>query len=126
MFDALFLKRLRQLFRGFDRRSADQNGGAAFDTSAHVVDDGLELLLAGQVDQIVEIVTKHGHVSGNHNAVQSIDLPELKRLGIRGTGHARQLVVKTEEVLECRRREGLALALNLHALFRFDRLVQTF
>ena len=126
MFDALFLKRLRQLFRGLDRRRTDQNGSATIDTSAHIVDDGLKLFVAGQVDQIIEIIATHGHVSGNHHAVQSVDLPELKRLSIRGTGHTRQLVVKAEEVLKCRRGEGLALALNLHTFFRLDRLMQTF
>ena len=49
----------------------------------------------------------------------------VARVGLTGTGHARQLAVQTEVVLEGDGREGLALALHLDALFRLDRLMQT-
>src|SRR5437762_1395080 len=45
-------------------------------------------------------------------------------LGVRGARHARQLVVHAEVVLESDRRQGLVLALDLHAFLRFDRLVE--
>ncbi len=49
---------------------------------------------------------------------------ELGRFRIRRTGHAGQLLVHAEEVLEGDARESLRLALDLDVFFRFDRLVQ--
>ena len=50
---------------------------------------------------------------------------ELLGLGHRRAGHAGQLVVQAEVVLERDRGEGHALALDPHALLGLDRLVQT-
>ena len=50
---------------------------------------------------------------------------ELTGLGVRGTGHAGELVVELEVVLQRDGREGLVLLLDPHALLRLDRLVQT-
>ena len=49
---------------------------------------------------------------------------ELARLGVGGAGHAAELVVHAEVVLEGDRREGLVLLLDLHPLLRLDRLVE--
>ena len=51
---------------------------------------------------------------------------ELAGLGRRGTGHAAELLVQAEVVLQRDGREGLVLLFDLHALFGLDRLVQTF
>ena len=48
---------------------------------------------------------------------------ELGRLGLGGTGHARELRVEAEVVLQRDGGEGLVLGLDLHALLRLDRLV---
>ena len=49
---------------------------------------------------------------------------ELPRLGGGGAGHAAELVVHAEVVLERDRREGLVLLLDLHPLLRLHRLVE--
>ena len=52
-----------------------------------------------------------------------VDLVELARLGLGGTGHAGELLVEAEVVLQGDRGEGLVLLLDLHALLGLDRLV---
>ncbi len=54
-----------------------------------------------------------------------VDLHELGRLGEGGTGHAAELVVEAEVVLEGDRREGLVLLADPYALLRLDRLVES-
>ena len=53
-----------------------------------------------------------------------VDLHELGGLGERRAGHARELVVHAEVVLEGDRRERLVLLLDAHALLGLDGLVQ--
>ncbi len=59
---------------------------------------------------------------GRH--VELVDLVELLGLGHRRAGHAGQLVVEPEVVLERDRRERHALALDAQPLLGLDRLVQ--
>ena len=56
--------------------------------------------------------------------VQLVDLHELVRLGERRAGHAGELVVHAEVVLERDRRERLVLLADADALLGLDRLVQ--
>ena len=51
---------------------------------------------------------------------------ELAGFGRRGAGHAAELLVHAEVVLQRDGREGLVLLFDLHALFGLDRLVQAF
>ena len=55
---------------------------------------------------------------------QLVDLHELVGLGEGRAGHARELVVHAEVVLERDRGERLVLLLDAHALLGLDRLVQ--
>ena len=48
---------------------------------------------------------------------------KFERFSISSTCHTRQLVVKTEVILERDRRQGLILVLDLHILFGFYRLM---
>ena len=52
-----------------------------------------------------------------------VDLVELGGLGLRRTGHAGELVVEAEVVLQGDRGEGLVLLLDLDAFLGLDRLV---
>ena len=62
---------------------------------------------------------------GIDDDLEVVRVRELAGFRRRGTGHARELVVHAEVVLEGDRGEGLVLLLDLHALLRLDRLVQT-
>ena len=57
--------------------------------------------------------------------VQFVNVVKLGRFGFGGAGHAGELLVKPEIILNRDRRQGLRLAIDLHAFLGFDRLVQT-
>jgi hypothetical protein len=67
---------------------------------------------------------RDGHVGRDLDDVQAVDLDELLLLGLRRTGHAAELLVEAEVVLERDRRQRDVLLLDRDALLRLDRLVQ--
>src|SRR4051812_24526724 len=123
--DPLALEQLAQVFRGLDRDRADQDRLTLLVALLDVAHDGLELPLSGLEDQIVLVVARHVHVGRDLDDVQVVDLDELLLLRLRRTGHAGELLVESEVVLERDRREGDVLLLDLHALLGLDRLVET-
>ena len=64
-------------------------------------------------------------VGGDHRDVELVDLLELGGFRFRRAGHAGQLLVHAEVVLEGDGGERLVLALDLDAFLGFDGLVQT-
>ena len=90
----------------------------------HGVDHGVELGRFGLVDQIALIDAGEGSMRGDRHDMEAVGAGELGGLGLGGAGHARQLVVHAEVVLERDRGEGLVLLLDLHALLGLDRLMQ--
>src|SRR5690554_7311990 len=111
---------------GFDRGGTHQHRTATFHAALDVRDDGRELLVDGQVDQVVVVLADHRLVGGNHHHVQAVDLTEFEGLGIGGTCHAGQLVVQAEVVLEGGRSEERRVGLDLQPFLGFDGLVQAF
>ena len=63
-------------------------------------------------------------VGRDRDHVQSVNLSELVFFGLGCSGHAGQLVVQAEQVLERDRRDGLALALDLDPFLGFEGLVE--
>jgi hypothetical protein len=108
----------------FDRRGADQHRLAAFHAVLDVLDDGLVLVVLREIDEVRVILADHRLVGGDHDHFQAVDLHELRRLGVRRAGHARELLVDAEVVLEGDGRDGLVLRAHLHAFLGLDRLVQ--
>ena len=76
------------------------------------------------VDDIGKIIADHRLMRRNHDDIQLVYLAEFLFLGLRRPGHPGQFLVHAEIVLERNGSERLALALDLHALFGFDGLVQ--
>ena len=107
-----------------DGGGADQHRLATFVAVADVGQDGVVLFLGGPVDQILHVVAHHGPVRGHHHGLQVVDFLELVGLGVGRTGHAGQLLVHPEVVLEGDRGQRLVLGLDLHAFLGFHRLVQ--
>ena len=70
-------------------------------------------------------VAKNDRVGRNDEDFEPVNLVELRRFRFRRTGHARQLFIHAEIILEGDGGERLILALDLHILLGFDRLVQT-
>ena len=65
-----------------------------------------------------------GRFVGIGDHLELVDLVELVRLGERRAGHARELLVEAEVVLDVIVASVLVLVLDLHALLGLDRLVQ--
>ncbi len=118
------LEVLREQLGILDRRGADQHRLRALVAILDVGDDRVDLLLERAEHLIVLVLADHGLVRRDDDDFQVVDLLELERLGVRRAGHAGELVVHPEVVLERDRRERLVLALDGHAFLRLDRLVQ--
>ena len=61
---------------------------------------------------------------GDDDHFEAVDLHELRRFGVGRAGHAGELLVEAEVVLERDRRDGLVLRADLHAFLRFHGLVK--
>ena len=83
-----------------------------------------KLVLRVLVELVFLIHALHRHVGGNRDDVHLVNVEKLGRFGRRRTGHAGELFVETEIVLEGDRGQRLVLGLDLHAFFGLYRLVQ--
>ena len=89
-----------------------------------LLDHRRPLAVLGLVDLVVAVAADHRAVGRDLDDRQLVDLHELGRLGERRAGHARELVVHAEVVLQRDRRERLVLLLDADALLGLDRLVE--
>ena len=122
---AFLCEQLVDDFGVLDRSSTHQHGLAALVALTDIHDCGSVLFLGGLVDAVELILTFAGAIGRNHHGLQTIDFLEFVGFGIGRTGHARQLLVQTEVVLEGDRGHGLVLGLNDHTFLGFHGLVQT-
>ena len=118
-----FSKR-RELLGLLDRGGADQDRLAAAAAVGDLRDDGARLLVDGAVDLVVLVGAVHRHVGGHLEHIELVDVEELVGLGGGGAGHAGQLLVKPEVVLERDGCQRLVLGLDLDMLLGLERLMQ--
>ena len=76
------------------------------------------------VERVFLVDARDRHVGRDRDDVHLVDVVEFGRLGRRGAGHARQLGIHAEIVLEGDRGHRLVLGLDLDAFLGLDRLVQ--
>src|SRR5882762_5554464 len=88
------------------------------------VDHGFKLFFFGAIDDVGIFPANQRAVGGNHDDVKVVNLAKFGGFGFRGAGHAGQLFVHAEVILEGDRRERLIFALDFHALFGFHSLVK--
>ena len=84
----------------------------------------LPLALFGLIHEVGIVFPPHGLVGGDFHHLEAVYAVELVGLGSSGTGHARQLPVHAEVVLQGNGGVGDALALNAQAFLGFHGLVQ--
>ncbi len=113
-----------QLLGNVDGDGAHQHGLALGVQRFDLVDDGLEFLALGLVDHVREVGAHHGLVRGDHHDVQVVDLLELRRLRVGRAGHAGQLLVHAEVVLERDGGQRLVLVFDLDPFLGLQGLVQ--
>ena len=119
-----FVQQARNQLRILDRGGAHQNGLTSFMALTDIDNHRFEFLAARLVDEIELVFAHRGPVWRDHHGFKAIDFLELVSLGVSRSGHARQLAVHAEIVLEGDRRKRLVFALDRHAFLGLDRLMQ--
>ena len=109
-----------------DRGGADQDRLPAGGGGLDLADDRLVLLVRRPVDLVVLVDAGDGPVGRDLDHVEIVDIQELVGLGRGRAGHAGELAVEAEVVLEGDRGERLVLGLDLDVLLGLERLVQAF
>ena len=122
--DARLLQQLAEMLVLLNGHGAHQHRLALAVTFLDLLDDGPVLGVLGLIDHVGVVLAGQGAVGGNLHDIQLVDGAELLLLREGGTGHAGELVVQTEVVLEGDGGQSLALPLHLHPLLGLDGLVQ--
>ena len=125
MRNAFLLHQVAEELGIFNRCRTDEDRLAARVAVLHVLHNGVVLFLRGLEDLILLIDTDHRTVGRDHDGFQAVNVLEFVRFGISRTGHAGQLVIHTEVVLEGDGGHRHGLLLHLHVFLRFDSLVNT-
>ncbi len=121
--DAALLELPRQVLRPLDAGRSDQDRLTLLVAFGDVVDDRDVLGLFGLVDQVGLVRAEHRLVGGDRDDAELVDLVQLGGLGLRRAGHARELVVEPEVVLQGDRRDRLVLGLDLDVFLGLDGLM---
>ena len=111
--DAFALQKLREQLGFLDRRGAHQHGLLLLVQARDFVGDGVYFSFVGAVDHVRVLDAEHAAVGGNHHDFELVDLVELGRFGFRRSGHAGELFVQAEVILEGDGGERLIFALML-------------
>ena len=123
--DAAHAQHFGEHFADLDGNRADQNRLTRLVAALDLLDHLTELALLGAVDQIVHVLADHRAVGRNLHHVELVNALEFFLLRLGRAGHAGELAVHAEIILERDGRQRLALALHLHELLRLDGLMQT-
>ena len=108
-----------------DRHRADEDRAARPSVISSISSmSALNLLLSFLYTRSGVVVADHRPVGRDRHDLEGVDLVELLGLGHRRAGHAGELVVQPEVVLERDRGERPALALDPQALLGLDGLVE--
>ena len=118
------LHELAELLGLLDGDGAHEDRPALLLELLDLVDQGVELGLLVEVDEVGLVLADHRAVGRDRDDLELVDLVELLGLGHRRAGHAGELVVQAEVVLERDRGHRHALALDPQALLGLDRLVE--
>ncbi len=123
--NAHLLQDAGEMLRFLNGNGAHQNGLAFFVQRFDFFGGVAKLLVFGAIDDVRILDADHLLVRRDHRHVKVVNLLEFGLFSVGGTGHARQLLVHAEEVLEGDAGQRLRFALDLDVFFGFDRLVQT-
>ena len=124
--DLALLQQGSEMFGLLDRDGADQHRLAALVAFLDQLDDGFVLLVDGAIDFVVVVDARDRQVGRNLHDIELVDVHEFGRFGQRGAGHAGELFVEAEIVLEGDRGQRHVFGLDLDTFLGFQRLVQAF
>ena len=121
--DAALVELPRQVLRALHAGGADQHRLTLLVALGDVVDDRDVLGLFGLVDQVGLVGADHRLVGRDAHHTELVDLVQLGRLRLGGTGHACELLVEPEVVLQRDGGQRLVLGLDLDLFLGLDGLV---
>ncbi len=122
--DSFAHKEARKQFGLLDGNGADQDRLPRLVDFFYLFQQRLVFTLLSPVDCVRRVKTNHGHIGGNADHIQVIDLPEFIFFRQGCTCHPRQFFIHTKVILESNGRKRFVLVLDLDAFFRLDGLVQ--
>ena len=108
-----------------NRRGADEHRPSGVPELDHIIDDRVVFLARRLENEVLLIQPGDGPVGRDGHHVELVDVPQLLSLRLGRAGHAGQLVVHPEVVLERDRGVRLGRGLDADALFGLDGLVQS-
>ena len=123
---AVLAQHFGELLRFFDRGGADQHRLAARLAVLDQRQDGAEFFGRRAIDLVVVVEADHRHVGRDFQNFEIVDVLELVGLGRGRAGHAGELLVHAEIVLEGDRGERLVFRLDRLMLLGLERLMQPF
>ena len=124
MGDAPLFQQAGEVLALFDGNGAHQDGLALLMAGHDLVNNGPVLAGFVLIDHVRVIQTDDRLIGGDLDNIQAVDGLKLLRLGDGGAGHAGELVIETEVVLEGDGGQGFVLLLDIHMLLGLDGLVE--
>ena len=116
-------EQLGEVLALLDRRGSHEDRLTEPVTLLNVVGNALELDDLVLEDEVGVVLAHHRAVGGNRDHTQLVGAHKLAGLGLCRTGHARNLLVHAEVVLQRHGGQSLVLRLNLDALLGLNGLV---
>ena len=104
---------------------ANQHRATSVMEALDLINDRAPLVLLTQEHQVIAIAADHGLVGGDTDHAKLVNLIELSGFSVGSTSHAREALVKLEEVLDGDGGHRLRLFLNRDAFLRFNGLMQS-
>ena len=123
--DALFREDFRDRRALLDARRTHENRLSLLVLLHDLVDDRREFLAFRFVHDVLFVDANAVLVRRNLHDVQLVGRVKLSSFRVGRAGHARELLVDAEKVLEGDRRHRATFFLNPHVFLRFDCLMQT-
>ena len=122
--DLVLFEERRQRLGFLDADRADQHRLLLLLALQHLLHDRVVFLARRAVDLVVGVVAADRLVGRDLDDLEPVDVAEFLRLGHRRAGHAGELRIEPEIVLEGDRGERLVLVLDGDAFLGLERLVQ--
>ena len=114
-----------QPFRFFDAAGSHQNRLARSVHAPDLVQHRPFFFASGRENRVRMIDADQGRLVGITSTAHAVDLFELQRLGCGRAGHAADLRIQRDQVLQRDRAENHSLPFGRDALLDFDRRVQS-
>ena len=121
---ALF-QHMAQHFRGFDGNGSYQHRLALFMGLYDLLHNRVEFFLLCLINGVLQVLTDHRAVCGDHDNIHAINIPELPLLRLGCTGHTGLFAELIKEVLEGDGSQSPGLSSYVYVLLCLNGLVET-